>query len=158
MADAPAVDAAVSSKAHAADLSLVHTGRCLCNAVSYSAKNLSDIWYCHCTQCQKLTGLYIAAAGAKREDISIAGPVNWLPISDKSKSGHCAHCGSYLFWDSVDFDTLSVLAGGLDDASGLVVKGHIYVSQKAQYYEITDGLPQYEANQPAGTRTTEEHR
>lgn len=134
----------------------VHTGQCLCGAVKYSAAGVSDIWYCHCKQCQHLTGLYIAAAGAKREDITISGVVNWLPISERSKSGHCADCGSYLFWNASDFDTISILAGNLDDTEGLEVKGHIFVSQKADYYAITDGLPQYQTYPPNGTRPNEE--
>lgn len=130
----------------------VHSGGCLCGAVRYSASNLSDIWYCHCTQCQKLTGLYISAAGAKREDILIEGEVNWLPISERSNSGHCPTCGSYLFWDMPDRDTLSILTGSLDDASGLEVRGHIFVKEKPDHIVLGDGLPQYDEYPPQGTR------
>jgi hypothetical protein len=126
--------------------------------VSFTASNLSDIWYCHCKQCQHLTGLYIAAAGVKREDLNIKGDVNWLPISEKSNSGHCKNCGSYMFWNAHDFDTISVLAGSLDNTTGLDVKGHIFVAEKGDYYKITDGLPQYESYPPQGTRQTEEHK
>ncbi|MEP3891456.1 MAG: GFA family protein [Hellea sp.] len=136
--------AAVGNKAY--------TGSCLCGAVSYRAVGLSDIWYCHCKQCQKLTGRYIAAAGVKREDFDVTGEVNWLPISEKSNSGHCKSCGSYMFWDAHSFDTVSILAGSIDDTQGLAVKGHIYVSEKGDYYEITDGLPQYDTYPPDGTR------
>jgi hypothetical protein len=38
-----------------------HTGRCLCEAVTYRAEGLADIWYCHCTQCRALSGRYLAA-------------------------------------------------------------------------------------------------
>lgn len=134
----------------------VHTGSCLCGAVSYRAVGLSDIWYCHCNQCQKLTGLYIAAAGVKRENLEITGEVSWLPISEKSNSGRCKACGSYVFWDAHSFDTVSILAGSIDDTQGLAVKGHIFVAEKADYYEITDGLPRYETYPPQGTRSTEE--
>jgi len=134
----------------------VHTGKCLCGGVTYSAVNLTDIWYCHCKQCQHLTGYYIAAAGAKREDITIEGDVNWLPVSDRTKSGRCAACGSYLFWNASDFDTISILAGNLNNTDGLAVKGHIFVSEKGDYYDIADGLPQYETYPPDGTRPTEE--
>ena len=62
----------------------VHTGSCLCGAVSYCAVGLYNI------------------------------------------------CG---------FNTISILAGSLDNMQGLAVKGCIYTSEKAGYYEITDGLP-----------------
>lgn len=129
-----------------------YTGQCLCGAVSFRAVGLSDIWYCHCKQCQHLTGLYIAAAGVKREDLTISGEVNWLPISEGSKSGHCKSCGSYMFWDESVRDTVSVLAGNIDDTDGLSVKGHIFVKDKGDYYDITDGLPQYAKFPPQGTR------
>lgn len=129
-----------------------YTGACLCGEVTFAAKGLSDIWYCHCKQCQKLTGLYIAAAGVKRVNLDIEGPVNWLPISDKSNSGHCEKCGSYMFWDEAARDTISVLAGSLDSTDGLEIMGHIFVEEKAGYFEITDGLPQYKGFPPGGTR------
>jgi len=99
-----------------------------------------------------LTGLYIAAAGVKREDLNISGDVNWLPISERSNSGHCKSCGSYMFWNAHEFDTVSILAGNIDDTSGIEVKGHMYISEKGDFYEITDGLPQFEKYPPAGTR------
>lgn len=132
-----------------------YTGRCLCGEVTYRAVGLSDIWYCHCKQCQKLTGYYIAAAGTKRDNLEITGDVNWLPISERSNSGHCKFCGSYMFWDAHSFDTVSILAGSIDDTRGLAVKGHIYVSEKGDYYEINDDLPQYETYPPEGTRAQE---
>jgi len=130
----------------------IYTGQCLCGAMRYRAKNLSDIWWCHCKQCQRLTGLYVAAAGVARSDLEITGEVNWLPISDKSQSGHCPKCGSYVFWNAKDFSTISILAGSLNDTEDLVVKGHIFVSEKASFYAISDGLPQYDTYPPEGTR------
>ena len=119
-------------------------GGCLCGAVKFRAEDLSDIWYCHCKQCQHLTGHYISAAGVERNKLTIEGDVNWLPISKSSKSGQCPSCGSYLFWDMADRPTVSVLVGNLDDTAGLEVKGHVFVSEKPGYYEITDGLPQFD--------------
>ncbi len=133
-------------------VAVTYSGQCLCGDVTYKAVDLSDIWYCHCNQCQRLTGHYIAAAGVKRENLSVSGPVNWLPISDQSKSGHCLSCGCYLFWDAQSRDTVSILAGSLNDTAGLEVKGHIFVAEKAAYYKITDGLPQFDYYPETGTR------
>lgn len=132
----------------------VHKGSCLCGAVCYEVKDLSDIWYCHCKQCQKLTGTYISAAGVKRENLVIQGDVNWLPISKKSESGHCMKCGCYMFWSMHDQPTISISTGCLDDTSGLDVKGHIFIEEKAAHIEITDGLPQFVGYPSEGTRTT----
>jgi hypothetical protein len=37
---------------------------------------------------------------------------------------------------------VSVLAGSFDRPSGLEGASHIFVADKGDYYEITDGLPQ----------------
>ena len=133
----------------AAEEAKTYTGQCLCGDVTYTAIGLSDIWYCHCTQCQKLTGLYIAAAGVARENLEIKGPIQWLPISEKSNSGQCQKCGCYMFWDMPSRPTVSVLAGCIDDKAGLEIKGHIFVDEKPDFYEINDGLPQF-ATYPEG--------
>jgi len=59
-----------------------------------------------------------------------------------------------MFWDKAVRDTVSVLTGCLDDTDGLELKGHIFVADKGGYYDITDGLPQYDAFPPGGTRST----
>jgi hypothetical protein len=57
-----------------------------------------------------------------------------------------------MFWDTCSFDTISILAGSIDNTQGLAVKGHIYTSEKAGYYDITDGLSQYDSYPLDGTR------
>jgi hypothetical protein len=38
---------------------------------------------------------------------------------------------------------VSILAGTLDDPSGLKAAAHIHVNTKGDYYSIDDGLPQH---------------
>jgi hypothetical protein len=59
--------------------------------------------------------------------------------------GFCNHCGASLFWDARDGGgKMAIAAGSLDDSSELKTIGHVYVSEAGQYYEINDGLPQFE--------------
>ena len=37
----------------------------------------------------------------------------------------------------------SVCVGSIDGPSGLTLGGHIFVADKGDYYDITDGLPQW---------------
>jgi hypothetical protein len=40
---------------------------------------------------------------------------------------------------------VSISAGSLDEPTGLRLLGHVYASQKGDYYELPDdGLPRYE--------------
>jgi len=57
-----------------------------------------------------------------------------------------------MFWDSDQRDTVSILAGNLDETDGLAVRGHIFVDEKPDFYAITDGLPQFGTYPPEGTR------
>ncbi len=126
-----------------------HSGQCHCGAVTFRARGLRDIWFCHCTQCRKLTGHYIAACRTRRENYAIEGELRWTPVSDESAHGFCAACCSPLFWSTASSDNMSVQAGSLEHTRGIGTCGHIFVAEKGDYYEITDGLPQY-AGYPEG--------
>jgi hypothetical protein len=58
----------------------------------------------------------------------------------------CKNCGSSLFWQPFDLDATGIIAGSLDGPTGLKTIGHIFVGEKPDFYEITDGLPQFEAS------------
>jgi hypothetical protein len=54
-------------------------------------------------------------------------------------------CGSSLFWDAPERDTISVAAGGLDGPTGLRLLAHVYVSQAGDYYDLSeDGVQRHQ--------------
>lgn len=116
---------------------------CLCGAVTYRATGLADIWYCHCRQCRRLTGNFLPACRTTREQLTVSGEVVWALHSGQSEHGRCAACGSLLFWATKGSGHISVLPGSLENTDGISVGGHIFVAEKGDYYEITDGLPQF---------------
>jgi hypothetical protein len=120
-------------------------GGCLCGAVRYEVRGpLRPIILCHCTQCRRMTGHFMAATAARHADFRMLadGGLAWFAASGQARRGFCAHCGSTLFWQGVGRDYISIAAGSLDDSSGLEVAGHIFVADKGPYYEIADGRPQ----------------
>jgi hypothetical protein len=120
-------------------------GGCLCGAVRYEVRGpLRPVVVCHCTQCRRMTGHFMAATAARHADFRVVtdGGLKWFAASQEAQRGFCAHCGSTLFWQGVGRDYLSIAAGTLDDSSGLEVAGHIFVADKGSYYEIADGTPQ----------------
>ena len=121
----------------------IHTGQCHCGAVTFRAEGLDEIWFCHCRQCRRITGHFLAAARTERDRYSVTGEVVWSPHSGTSQLGRCAACASPLFWQQPHGSKMSALAGCLDNTTGLAVVGHMYVSEKGDYYAIQDGLPQY---------------
>ncbi|MEM5501261.1 GFA family protein [Ahrensia kielensis] len=119
-------------------------GSCHCGAVSFDVSGeLRKVIYCHCEQCRKQTGHFVAATSAADKDIDIHGGDNltWYAASETAKRGFCSHCGSVLFWKSNGSDKTSIMAGSLEKPTGLVADRHIYVADKGDYYEICDGLP-----------------
>ncbi len=123
-----------------------HTGSCLCGAVRFRTRGaLRGVIYCHCSQCRKQSGHFVAATNAKDADIDIEGldAVTWYGASDVAKRGFCGTCGSLLFWKHNHLDSISIMAGSFDRPSGLVGQSHIFVGDKGDYYEIEDDLPQF---------------
>ena len=123
-------------------------GSCLCGEVRYSvAGPMRPVVACHCTQCRKTSGHFVAATSALRDHVIIQGEVTWYQASDTARRGFCGKCGSSLFWDGAGAN-LSIHAGTLDEPTGLQLIGHIYCADKGDYYEIADDLPQAVGRDP----------
>jgi len=127
------------------------TGSCLCGAVRYTVTGpMRPVVACHCTQCRKSSGHFVAASSAPRDAVAITGEVTWYRSSVHARRGFCGTCGSSLFWDGAGAN-LSIHAGTLDGPTGLTLAGHIYCADKGDYYEIDDGLPQAAVRDPGLT-------
>ena len=123
-------------------------GSCLCGQVRYRVTGpLRPVIACHCLQCRKTSGHFVAATSAPRAAVAVEGAVTWYASSPAARRGVCAVCGSSLFWDGPG-GNLSIHAGTLDRAPGLRLAGHIYCADKGDYYQIADGLPQAAADDP----------
>jgi hypothetical protein len=122
-----------------------HSGGCLCGAVRYEvAGPLRAVVLCHCSQCRRSTGHFMAATAARQRDFRLTGEteLRWYASSDSARRAFCGRCGSTLFWQANGRDYISIAAGTLDGATGLTSACHIHVADKGDYYSIADGLPQ----------------
>lgn len=122
-----------------------HTGACLCGAVRYEvAGPLRSVVLCHCSQCRRSTGHFMAATAARHRDfrLLVAEELRWYDSSDAARRAFCGRCGSTLFWQANGGDYVSIAAGTLDGATGLTSACHIHVADKGDYYSIDDGVPQ----------------
>jgi hypothetical protein len=121
------------------------SGSCGCGAVRFTTRGpLRGVIFCHCIQCRKQTGHFYAATSVAAERLHVEGEdaITWYAGSPEAKRGFCRICGSALFWKREGADTVSILAGAFDAATGLEGQEHIFVEQKGDYYELADGLPQ----------------
>jgi len=123
------------------------TGGCHCGRVRYRARHVGkEVTECHCSQCRKQSGHRYASTGTRASDIEIEGEANltWYRASPAAERGFCSTCGSHLFWKAREGDDhVAILAASVDEPSGLRMVKHIFVDSKGDYYEITDGLPQF---------------
>jgi hypothetical protein len=130
---------------------LVTEGGCLCGAVRYRLHApLRRIVACHCGQCRRWhghVGAYTAVPKAALE-LTAAADLAWFRSSNLAECGFCRACGSSLFWQGEGRDHVSVAAGSLDDSAGLRLAEHIFVADKAAYYDLADGLPQHRRGLP----------
>ena len=116
-------------------------GSCLCGECRYEVHGpLRPIVYCHCSQCRKQTGHFLAATNARLGDFKLlpSAPLRWYRASDTAQRGFCGRCGSILFWQADGSDSISITAGTLDGKTGLVAEGHIYCADQGDYYAIPD--------------------
>lgn len=123
-----------------------HGGGCLCGGVRYTLTGeLRDVFACHCSQCQRAGGHYLAATQARREQLTIesAETLARYESSPGIQRSFCARCGSNLFWEHMAGPKVSITAGTLDSPTGLKLTAHTFVADKGDYYEIGDGVPQY---------------
>ena len=117
----------------------------MCGAVRYEVSGpMRPVIACHCNQCRRMTGHFMAATAARRTDFRLMSGtgLKWYSASAKARRGFCDQCGSTLFWDGVGRDYISIAAGTLDDSTGLEIACHIFVAEKGEYYAIEGAAPQ----------------
>ncbi len=128
---------------------MIH-GSCLCGLVKFEISGkLYTPLNCHCSMCRKAhASAFRSRAGVK------AGEFKWLMGSDKitwfesshgNYRGFCNVCGTRLisrFDDNPDYYGVPLaIFDGQIDAKPIM---HVFVGSKANWYEITDALPQYD--------------
>ncbi len=126
-----------------------HRGRCLCGAIRFDiAGPMASVVVCHCEMCRRFHGHFGAYSTAKLADFSYltAARPAWYQSSPFARRAFCPTCGSSLFWERLDSGQIDVAVGCLDQPTGLAIGKHIYVTDKGDYYELTDGLPQHPAS------------
>lgn len=123
-------------------------GSCLCGRVRYEvAGELSDVEYCHCSQCRKSSGSAFAVNGAVSSAefrfVVGAASVTEYESSPGVFRCFCRHCGSPLIKRMARRpETVGLRLGTLDTDPGARPERHIHVASKAPWVEIADDLPQ----------------
>lgn len=128
----------------------LHTGSCLCGAVSYSFEgDPKTVAICHCIDCQKSTGSPFATLMlVSKKKITQDGEMVTYAVTGESGGTNtrasCAKCGSLIFEESSGMPGSKLISvGTLDDFSWVKPQFHCWVSSKQPWLELNDDLPKF---------------
>ncbi|AKJ06041.1 Gfa-like protein [Archangium gephyra] len=105
---------------------------------------------CHCGKCRKHSGHYFVSTDVPRSAVTIQGEdkIGWFQSSEKARRGFCSVCGSSLFWDPLQRDWIGIAMGAFDTPTHTRLAVHIYMADKGDYYDVADGVPQFDTIPP----------
>lgn len=125
-------------------------GGCLCGCIEYQYDGtLDEISICHCEQCRKAQGSAFAAVSPVQSSafIIVRGHEHLKEYRSSANKvrAFCRECGSAIYSARDDLPEVKRLRlGTLDTPVNVANKYHIFAGSKAAWFDITDGLPQFE--------------
>lgn len=124
-------------------------GSCLCRGVRFTMDVApGPFGYCHCTSCRKASGsAHAANAPVDRQHFHLQSGSELVTEFESSPGkfrAFCSRCGSPLYaYLAATRDVLRVRLGALDTPFHEHPRAHTWVSDKAPWEPIDDGLPQF---------------
>ena len=122
----------------------VITGGCVCGGVRYEVRGkLRDVITCHCVQCRRTSGHFVAATACRRAAFKLVKEqtLKWYVAVPGFRRGFCSECGSSLLFEQDGAERVSIAAGSLDEPQGLKIAVQIFVSEAGDYYQLDAGVP-----------------
>lgn len=120
------------------------TGRCLCGAVTYTARDVEkEFKACHCGMCRRWSGGPAFAAHAGDVEFRGEERIRRYDSSPRAERGFCGQCGSNLFYRLKPGGTPILWLGSFDDQSGFELSGEIYIDAKSEGYSLAGDHPRY---------------
>lgn len=124
-------------------------GRCLCGGIRFRIiGKLGPVGICHCRECRKASGSAFAANAPVRmkyfELTAGADLVSEYESSPGKFRAFCSRCGSPVYSRRTgESDIRRIRLGSLDSDPQRRPLVHVWVDEKAPWYEIRDDLPRY---------------
>lgn len=126
------------------------TGQCLCGGIRFEYYGpLGPIALCHCSQCRRAHGSAFSASAPVQKLKFRYTDGETLIREFESRPGKyrafCSDCGSPLY-SRVDAipGILRLRVGVINEPLGKRPASHVFVGSKADWFEITDDVSQYE--------------
>jgi len=115
-------------------------GQCLCGAVKFTVKNISNkVDACHCGMCRRWGGgpLMVIGCGS---DIEYEGKEN-ITVYDSSEwaeRGFCKRCGSHLFYRLKEVKDHQIPVGLFEDQESFNFNLQVFIDRKPSFYSFAN--------------------
>ena len=126
-------------------------GSCLCNGITYEITGTPlRSANCHCSRCRRgRSAAHASNLFYKLEDFRFTRqdvPIGDYRVPEAKFFGvsFCTRCGGAVPRVAKERNAVVVPAGPLDTDPGVQPAMHIYVGDKARWFEITDSIPQHQ--------------
>jgi hypothetical protein len=128
----------------------VRQGGCLCGAVRFTTDGEPlNVRVCHCRNCQKAMGSpFYARALFEPRAVRVEGDTGHFPTSEELHREFCNACGTRLFTRRTNGTAIGIALATFDDRNAFAPTEHIWVSEKIEWVQIDDGLPQHQQGLP----------
>lgn len=128
----------------------MESGSCHCGKVVFEINgSLSDVNYCYCETCRKLSGgAYSVVTRVSSDKFNVIRGNELLHTYESSPGKeryYCNVCCSPIYVTvKSQPEFVRIRLGVLDFEPKVNIVGHIWVSEKPKWYSINDLLPQYQ--------------
>lgn len=122
------------------------TGRCLCGAVLFVARNVPTTFgICHCEMCRRWTGSALLEVSVASDDVTWSGTAH---IATRASSGWaerawCRECGTALYFRQTKegewFGSTDIPLGIFDDPNGFTLTHEIFTDCKPDSFAFAGG-------------------
>jgi len=124
---------------------------CLCKSIQFTIDcELHSTRYCYCTNCTKFAGTSPATwAIMESSKLTVTSAEKSVSKFDSGRGRRCfcPHCGSPVWFESLDNpELLAIPLGVLDDGDVPAPERHIWVRSKPKWCTIHDHLPQHKTD------------
>jgi len=139
-----------------------YQGSCLCGGIRYEIQGeICDVLNCHCSDCRKSHGAAFRTRGSvdSGDFTFLDGAILLRRYEHKPGEfrSFCSVCGSNIATFFRDPSSRIGLAlGTLDTVFDERAEFHVFTSDKADWHEITDNLPQFAELPPNSTCEAEQ--
>ena len=129
---------------------MTHEGGCQCCAERFRAQGEPmNVWLCHCRQCQQsYSAPFNARAFYLGPQVQVSGETVRFDTSERLSRHSCAKCGTRVWTQRQDGFGFGLPLAAFDDPDAFAPTAHIFISEKAAWLKLDDGLPQH-AERPA---------